>query len=140
MQSTTRLSPAEFKAYYASSWWLNKRREALDYYGHECAVCGLDYKERTKVGRFWRSLRWLYRLFGATFKDRNYLTVHHLYYVKNGQPIFHRETMEDLAVLCWHHHPRGSLSRGALRRWAASYAFWKMVRSLFRRLPLSEAW
>lgn len=136
MKSTSRLSAAEFKAYYSSYHWSKKRREALDHYGRQCAVCGDDYKRRTKVGRAWRLLRWIHRLLGGEIRDQSHLTVHHCQYVRDGQPVFHREDVQlDLAVLCWKHHPKGPLSKAAIRRWRTSYRWRMWFLSFIRHVP-----
>ncbi len=103
----------DYQEYLHSEWWLHFRQRAIDYYGHRCKVCGLDWKT---AGRR--------------------LDIHHYRYWKNGESILGREKLSDVCLLCEKHHPQGAYSREQVFHDRIWYLCWKTVllplRLLFR--------
>lgn len=103
---------ADYKRYLASPEWAKKRREALLYYGEQCAVCGNDWRGRC------------------------FINVHHLHY----RTIGFESVRSDLRLLCESHHPKGILSNDSIRRWRSSYVFWKITCGVFVTIGRIITW
>lgn len=69
-----------WREYYDTDTWKQKREEAFKFHGRKCFICGTKWN----------------------------LQVHHVRYWKWGYPIQGRENpKKDLAILCRRHHKRG---------------------------------
>lgn len=99
-----------YAAYLQSDHWKSFREKARAYYGRRCAVCNLDYVRKRKA-----------------------LHVHHYkYWGVDRSSLLGREKMSDVCCLCEDHHPKGSLSKEAVRAYRKNYRFRRRWAAVFR--------